>query len=390
MRILKKSSVVLAGCLLIGSLTGCTDAQNNYYNELKQASLWEQAQFTQAIDANIEVPGVQMLLTVQSTGEMNQKTSDGVVDGNVTVTLVLDDALEGDNSVQAEAGSVTPEATEANPLVETISIDMGACIEDQQMYLSKDYYKQILQQMGMTAMPAIDSVEADYIGIEGMTDLQGVIRGDLTYTGDEEAVQINVLQEWLNSYMNEEVDGEQLFAFYKTIAQTAGLDIPVVQEGNTYTVDLDEVQLVEVLLDTCDTSVANMEELNTLLELQLTEEMVAGIREAYATERENIEEMIPMLGMLLDAKFVVCTEKLADGSLQTTTQLSVQPAPEVAPFMEQQMGGKLLIDMKMTYVTKPVPVTDITSGLSKAILPLETFSNYFTTAVVDESTAITY
>lgn len=216
MRMKKTLSIIMAASLAAFTMVGCSQSTINYSKELSDASKWETTNSDMQGSVNFEVAGQNVQLNFTSTGYS-----------------VGSDKAYADMKFSDPSGKINiPEVK--------VYVDGGTS------YINKSYYEDIYTLSGQAIPTGLANLNADYIGIDSGMDM-GAMR--TLISKPDALVQL----------------GKMIFG-------NSDIDLPYVQNGREYTLNLDTNQTVDLVGKATKGIINNLDNVNTTFKLGLTAE----------------------------------------------------------------------------------------------------------------------
>ena len=335
-----KTKIVALLVALVFVLTGCGSVQAEYWAKMKEASTWETTEVAQTGEMVIDLFGEAIEVAFSTTGVVNQST--------LSAHLVLDMAMTMPESFMVGVEEL------ANPL----AFQMEMYMDQGNVYLNKGYFEQMFALMGEEVPEVFTALDATYIGI----------------------AESNEMMDMMMQMMGGQFEADAIYTAYEAFAALIGLDIEVVKVDDTYSINLDKAQMVN-LIKTLLTSV-DLEEMMALaynmvgtmeegtFEAELVEvdetadvvEIVEGLQlvEALETEDEmaallggmTTEEMLEVIDTwaeLLDANFTWDTT-FGEGQQVDHMYFYLGMVEEMAMMFGSNMSITMTLDQTTTQV----------------------------------------
>lgn len=243
MRIKKTLAFIMAAALTVGTMTGCSQATLNYSKEIANTASWEAA--TSNFDGTIDV-------NAQGISKEIKFTIDGY--------KVKDQSY-------VDMKFIDPSGTFNIP-------EIKAYCDGTTAYINKGYYEGLYTLTGQAIPEGLANIKEDYIGI------------DLASSG----MNINQIKAL------SEPDGMVQFA--KLIfGENNDLDLPFVQNGREYTINLDADKTVDLAGKAIKTASNNLDNINSTFNMGLPAESIAQIKTAvnnasFDTQLNNLKETL--------------------------------------------------------------------------------------------------
>lgn len=271
----KKICLFLALILTLSILlAGCTSEQVGLLNELKKIESWEAASIKQSMTITISADDETVTVTADVTGFTNLK------DG----TSKLD---------------MTMKCKELN-----MNIPVKMYIDKDKIYINKEYFA-ALAQLSETDTTKLNKLKADYIVLDlnaddtlGLTNQLGTVT-NLT-------------------------SADATYKLIQNLSTDIGLDVPVTKEGNAYRIKLTSDELVDVAKKVVDTSISNLDKLNTTYKLGLKKEEINEIIKEYNSQKAEIAELLPEVKQMLQGSYFDMTYKFEESKTTQNAKLVIK------------------------------------------------------------------
>lgn len=223
-------AIIMAAALAAGTLAGCSQATLNYSKELSNTAKWEATTSSLDGDFNIDITGkdgkeVKKEIKFTGTGYTTGYKSYA----DITVT-------DPSHNINIPEIKVYSDGTTS--------------------YINKSFYEGLYKLTGQTVPAALTNMTQDYIGI------------DSTVTG----VQIDKLKALA-------IQPDGMVQFSKLIfGENNNLDLPFVQNGREYTLNLDADKTVDLTANAIKAAGNNLDNLNNTFGLRLPAQSVTQIK----------------------------------------------------------------------------------------------------------------
>lgn len=234
MKLKKTLALIMTAAMTIGTMAGCSQATQNLSSEISKTSQWEAYDTDSEGTQNIEMLGSNQEIKFTSTG---YSTKD-----KAYIEMKFDN---GKNMYKL------PELKEY--------------FDGKTLYINKSYYEETYSLNGLAVPEGLSKIKEDYIGI----DLQAM------------GIDMNKL-----SLFSGKPDSMAVLS-QLVLGSNNVLDLPFVQNGRDYTLNLNSSQIVDLATKVVNTgtsnleNAANLENLNNTLGLQIKAEDVKGFKAAY-------------------------------------------------------------------------------------------------------------
>lgn len=232
MKLKRTAALAMGAALTVGSLSGCSQATLNYADEYKKVAAWDASE-------------------IQMTGKIAVNSANE----NKELTFTSTEYASGDKAY-AKVDFKSDENSGFNiPEIE-VYVDNGTS------YINKSYYEHMYSDNGLEVPESIKNIKADYIAVES------------PFTG---CVDMASMQSFVN-------DPEALINLLKTVFGEDKIDLPYVQNGREYTMNLDSDQIVDLGTKAITAAAGNLDNINTEFKLNLKPEDVSLYKSALTSE----------------------------------------------------------------------------------------------------------
>lgn len=234
MKLKKTLALIMTAAMTIGTMAGCSQATQNLSSEISKTSQWEAYDTDSEGTQNIEMLGSNQEIKFTSTGYSTKDKA------------YIDMKFDNGNSMYK-----LPELKEY--------------FDGKTLYINKNYYEETYSLNGLAVPEGLSKIKEEYIGI----DLQAI------------GIDMNKL-----SLVAGKPDSMAVLS-QLVLGSNNILDLPFVQNGRDYTLNLNSSQMVDLVTKVVNTgtsnleNAANLENLNNTLGLQIKAEDVKGFKAAY-------------------------------------------------------------------------------------------------------------
>lgn len=266
MKLKKTLSVVMAATLAMFTMAGCSQSTINYSKEISNTSKWEAT-----------TSKMQGIVSVNALGENTQVrfTSTGYAVGN--------DKAYADVKFNDPAGKINiPEIK--------VYVDGGTS------YINKSYYESIFTLSGQAVPTGLTNLNAEYIAID---------------TG----IDTNAIKALINQ-------PDALTNLGKTVFGDSDVDIPFVQNGREYTVNLDANQTVDLVGKAAKAAINNLDNINSTFKLGLTAENIQQIKAG--ANNQAIDSGLSQAKTLLAGSTISTKDVFTDNSYKSDANINLQ------------------------------------------------------------------
>ena len=227
MKMKKTLALIMTAAMSFATLTGCSETTNNYMKELAKTSEWEATSSETSGSVKVEAQGLTENISFTSTGY-----------------------AAGDKAY-ADIKFTDPSGVFNIP-------EIKAYTDGSTAYINKSYYEGLYTMMGQSVPEGLKNVNAEYIAID---------------TGME--------TDELKTMMT---DTDAIVKLSKSIFGDSDIDLPYVQTGREYTMNLDSDQVVDLGVKGINAVSKNLENVNTTFKLGLTSDQIAEVKNQLADE----------------------------------------------------------------------------------------------------------
>lgn len=225
MKLKKTLALIMGAALSVVSLTGCSQTTMNYADELAKTGKWEATSSEMTGKVSIDVQGVKEDINFTSTGYCS---------GNKGYSKV--NFTTSDETLNIKI-----------PEIE-VYVDNGTT------YINKSYYEEIYSNNGMEVPKGLKDLSADYIAMDSGVDVASL----KTLTTDPESIT----------------------SLVKSIFGESDIDLPYVQNGREYTMNLNSNDAVDLGVKGIKAISNNFENINNTFKLGYTAEVINQIKAA--------------------------------------------------------------------------------------------------------------
>lgn len=333
---LKRTVALIMGTVLsMASLAGCSQTTLNYGEELEKTAKWEAT--------SSEVTG-KISMDIQGMKEEMNFTSTGYTTGDKAYAKV--DFTTSESSLNIKIPSIE------------VYVDNGVS------YINKSYYEGIYTNSGLEVPKGLKDLKADYIGIDTGMDMAAM----KALTNEPEAMA-NLI---------------------KTVFGDSDIDLPYVQNGREYTMNLNSNEVVDLAAKGVKAASNNLQNINNTFKLGLTDADMSQIKdqinsEAFTSGLEGIKQYIA--GSNITSKEVFGDDKyttdlglnliikdLGNISLNVTGTSTKAEAKDItiptnSIKLTQVELQTMLLEDTQNQVTQPSAYSKEVSGLKNLIKP---------------------
>lgn len=227
MKMKKTLALVMTATMSFATLTGCSKTTNNYMDELAKKSEWKNVSSEVSGKFSIQSQDITKNISFTSTGYVSNNK------GYANVKLTDESGVYNIPEINAYTDGATT-------------------------YINKSYYEGIYTMMGQDVPEELKNINAEYIAIDSGMDPEKL-----------QAMATNT---------------ESMVEFTKLIFGDSDIDLPYVQNGNEYTINLDSDQAVDLGVKGINAAAKNLDNINEKFDLGLTSDEVNAIKNQIDTE----------------------------------------------------------------------------------------------------------
>ncbi|MGL4343944.1 MAG: hypothetical protein ACRCTE_02005 [Cellulosilyticaceae bacterium] len=252
---MKKSFFVSILLVLLVALTGCNTTQMELWQKANSTNNWKAMDVSAKMTMEIAADGE----TIKMNTDMNQ----------YSVTETLDTYIKMNMGISA---------SDQNMNLKNIEIYML----DGKVYISKNYVTAIYETAGIPIPQKVKDLKADYLALDELNGGNPMMDLALKMQGQ----------------MGNKAFADEANKMIVDMAKQLKLDIPVVKEGDTYTITLDSKQIVAIVMGMMDEGAANIDKLNKDFKLNLKPEDIAQVKawaKASASDKAEVKAMLESL-----------------------------------------------------------------------------------------------
>lgn len=251
----KSLAIVMTASLSVATLTGCSEETKNYTKDLAKVTEWESKDSKSNGTVIVEAKGVEEKISFTST------------------------TYESNDKAYGEI-----QFTDSNGIINIPEIKMYT--DGTTAYINKGYYEGLYTMSGLAIPDSIKNINAEYIGIDSGTDYEA-LKGLMT-------------------------DSDSILNIAKIIFGDSDIDLPYVQNGNEYTIDLDTNETVDLGVKAIKAISNNLENLNSTYLLGLSKENIDSVKNAisdasFDTKVATVKDTLA--GSTITSKEVFDTDK---------------------------------------------------------------------------------
>lgn len=226
---------------------GCSTTQLEFWTKSQEVNKWEATTVKGDMNMEVKVDGETVKMAMALDGFSNTKDMSSYVNMNMD----LDAAGE---KVKFD--------------------DVKIFMKDNKVYLSKNYITQLLALSGVETPEILASNDVEYI----------------TFTDSNEQTQL--LLELSKKMVS--ADQKEVNKWLEDVAKDTGFDVEVTKKGDTYSVDLDEKEVLALAKNIILTTTSNLDGLNEKYGLNIPAEDLAEVKASMDEVKAQLDELIPI------------------------------------------------------------------------------------------------
>jgi hypothetical protein len=227
MKLKKTLALIMTAALTVGTMAGCSQATLNYSNELSNTAKWEATTSNIEGTVNVDAQGIKEEITFTATGYKSKDQS--------YVDVKFNDPSGKFNIPEIKAYS-----------------------DGTTSYINKGYYEGIFALTGQTVPEGLANIKEEYIGIDLASMGMDVNQIKALTTQPDAMVQLGKL----------------------VFGENSDLDLPFVQNGREYTINLDADKTVDLSAKAIKAAGNNVDNINNAFKLKLPTEAITQIKTA--------------------------------------------------------------------------------------------------------------
>ncbi|MBE6070605.1 MAG: hypothetical protein E7208_01470 [Clostridium butyricum] len=265
MKLKRSLALFMTASLGVATLTGCSEATTNYAKELGNTTKWAASSTETNGNVTIEAEGEKMNISF---------TGSGYTSGNKGF---------------AEVKFNDPSGLIKIPDIKVYS-DNGIS------YINKSYFEGIYTMSGLKVPEKLAKINAEYISIDSGIDV-----------GKLQAIATNP---------------EAMLELGKTFFGDVDIDLPYVQNGREFTMNLNSDEMVDLSVKAVKASVNNLESINSDFRLGLASEDIAQVKAMM--NDQNINEGIKEIKTMLTGSKLSLKEVFSDDTYTEDIKMVLQ------------------------------------------------------------------
>lgn len=224
MKLKKTLAFIMTAALTVGTMAGCSQATLNYSTELAKTAKWEAT--TSSIEGTVNVDGLGVKEEIKMTATGYTANNESYVDMKFT-----------------------------DPSGKFNIPELKAYSDGTTSYINKSFYEGIYALSGQTVPTGLASIKEEYIGI------------DSTSSG----MDVNQIKALTSK-------PDAMIELGKLVFGNSDIDLPFVQNGREYTINLDANQTVDLTAKAIKAACNNLDNINNTFKLRLTAQDISEIK----------------------------------------------------------------------------------------------------------------
>ncbi|EKQ51040.1 MULTISPECIES: hypothetical protein [unclassified Clostridium] len=269
MKLKKTLAFIMTAALTVGTMAGCSQATLNYSREISNVAKWEATTSNIQGTVNIDVKGVKEQINI---------AADGYTAGKQTYVDIKFTDPSGKFNIP----------------------ELKAYSDGTTSYINKSFYEGISALTGQAAPAGLTSIKEDYIGIDVASTGIDVDKIKALTTNPDAMVQL----------------GKTIFG------ENSDIDIPFVQNGREYTINLDADKTVDLAGKAAKAAGNNIENINNTFKLGIPAEGITQIKAA--VNDAKFDTSLADLKTLLAGSTISSKEVFADTSYNADFNMNLQ------------------------------------------------------------------
>lgn len=224
MKLKKTLAFIMTAALTVGTMAGCSQATLNYSTELAKTAKWKATTTNIEGTVNIDALGVKEEIKITATGYK--------IDNQSYVDMKFTNSSGKFNIPELKAYS-----------------------DGTTSYINKSFYEGIYALNGETVPAGLASIKEEYIGIDSASS----------------GMDMNQIKALTSQ-------PDAIIELGKLVFGNSDLDIPFVQNGREYTINLDANQTVDLTAKAIKAVCNNLDNINNTFKLGLTDQDISQIK----------------------------------------------------------------------------------------------------------------
>lgn len=321
MKIKKTLAIIMAAALTVGTMAGCSQATLNYAQELSNTAKWEAS-------------------TSSINGDVN-------VDFNVKGQEVKQEIKFAATGYTAKDRSYV-DMTFTDPSGKFNIPELKAYSDGTTSYINKSFYEGIYSLTGQTAPAGLTSITQEYIGIDNSASGLDVTKLKALTTQPDGMVQF----------------GKMIFG------ENTDLDLPFVQNGREYTLNLDADKTVDLAAKAVKAAGNNLDNLNNTFKLGLPADSITEAKAA--VNSSDFDSKLPEIKAGLAGTTINSKETFTDTSYNSEFNMNLK-LKDIGTITLAMTSSDVKSDAKdITFPTNVLKVTQ--DDFNKILVPANTIA----------------
>lgn len=224
MKLKKTLALIMTAALTVGTMAGCSQATLNYSAELAKTAKWGATTTNSEGTVNVDALGVKEEIKVIATG------------------------YTANNESYVDMKFTDPSGKFNIP-------ELKAYSDGTTSYINKSFYEGIYALTGQSVPAGLTSIKEEYIGIDSASTGMDIKQIKALTSKPDAIVELG-----------------------KLVFGNSDLDLPFVQNGREYTINLDANQTVDLTAKAIKAACNNLDNINNTFKLGLTAQDISGIK----------------------------------------------------------------------------------------------------------------
>ncbi|WP_160692693.1 hypothetical protein [Clostridium sp. C2-6-12] len=270
MKLKRTLAIIMTAAMTVGTMAGCSQATLNYSKELSNTAKWEAMTSDMEGKVNVDVKGVKEEVTFTATSyKANDKAYVEMKFNNTSGKIKF------------------PEIKEY--------------VDGNTIYINKSYFEGIYGMTGQPIPEGLANIKEEYIAID--SSVMGMNLDQLKTLASQPEAMIKI--------------GKLVFG------ENTDLDLPFVQNGREYTLNLDADKTVDLSAKAIKAASNNLDKINTtFLGSKLTAENIAQIKTS--VNDAKFDATLPQIKATLAGSTIASKEKFTDNSYNADINVNLQ------------------------------------------------------------------
>lgn len=325
MKMKKTLAFIMTAALTVGTMAGCSQATLNYSKELSNTAKWEASTSNIQGTINIDAQGIKEQINITSTGYKSNDKS--------YVDMKFTDPSGKFNIPELKAYS-----------------------DGTTSYINKSFYEGICSLTGQTAPAALTNIKEEYIGIDSASTGVDANKLKALATQPDSMVQL----------------GKLLFG------ENVDLDVPFVQNGREYTVNLDADKTVDLGAKALKAAGNNLDNINNTFKLGLPAESITEMKAA--VNSADFDKGVATTKTALAGSTITSKEVFTDTSYNADFNMNLKIKDFGSISLNLKTTDAKSEVKEMTFPTSTLKVTQ--EEFNKMLAPAEKTTTATTTNVI--------